>query len=213
MTAQPATTDRHAEVDRAAVAAKAASLLLRYPDAEVLATLPTLRAAVSTLPTRLAEPLSTVVDHYATAPVGELTARYVETFDFRRRCALHLTYYTHGDTRDRGEALVRFAAAYRSVGLEVIGGELPDHLPTVLDLAATAGDLGWQLLREHRVGIELLAAALERDGSVYRHVLAAVRRLLPAPAPEDMTAAATLAAAGPPVERVGLAPYGAGGHR
>jgi nitrate reductase delta subunit len=195
------------------VAAKAASLLLRYPDAEVVALLPTLRAAVGGLPAQVAEPLSVVVDHHRAAAPGELAARYVETFDFRRRCALHLTYYTHGDTRDRGEALVRFAAAYRSAGYEVADGELPDHLPTVLDLAACAGEVGWALLREHRVGVELLGAALERDGSVYRHVLTAVRRLLPAAAREDITAAAALAAAGPPVERVGLAPYGAGGPR
>ncbi|HEX6076085.1 MAG TPA: nitrate reductase molybdenum cofactor assembly chaperone [Micromonosporaceae bacterium] len=199
--------------DQSAVAAKAASLLLRYPDAVVLDTLPTLRAALTRLPRHLAEPLSLVADHHAAAVPGELAARYVETFDFRRRCALHLTYYTHGDTRTRGEALVRFAAVYRSVGYEVAGGELPDHLPTVLDLAATTGEVGWALLREHRVGIELLGAALERDGSVYRHVLAAVRSMLPAAAREDITAAAALAAAGPPMERVGLVPYGAGGPR
>jgi nitrate reductase delta subunit len=199
--------------DQPAVAAKAASLLLRYPDTEMLATVPTLRAAVSELPSRLAEPLSVVADHYAATPPGELAARYVETFDFRRRCALHLTFYTHGDTRARGEALVRFAAAYQSAGYEVVGGELPDHLPTVLDLAASAGEIGWALLRQHRVGVELLGAALERDGSVHRHVLVAVRRLLPAAAREDITAAATLAATGPPAERVGLAPYGAGGPR
>lgn len=199
--------------DSRAVTAKAASLLLRYPDAEVIEALPTLRAAVVALPSRLAEPLAVVTDHLAAGRSGELASRYVETFDFRRRCCLYLTYYTHGDTRARGEALVRFAAAYRSVGLAIDGGELPDHLPTVLDLAATSGEAGWRLLREHRVGIELLGATLEQDGSVYRHAVEAVRRLLPAPAHQDMAAAAALAAAGPPAERVGLAPYHAGGQR
>ena len=194
--------------DPRAVAAKAASLLLRYPDSAVLAALPTLRAAVAGLPSDLAVPLSTLVAHYERTSPEDLAATYVETFDFRRRCCLYLTYYTHGDTRQRGEALLRFAQAYRSVGLAVDGGELPDHLPTVLDLAATCGEPGWRLLTEHRVALDLLVAALERDRSVYTHAVEPVRRLLPPPAPRDLAAAAALAASGPPAERVGLAPYG-----
>lgn len=189
-----------------AVAARAASLLLRYPDAEVLATLPTVRAAIAELPPRLAAPLSAVAEHRAATPPTGLAVSYVDTFDFRRRCCLHLTYYTAGDTRDRGAALVTFATAYRRAGLAVTGGELPDYLPAVLDLAA-AHEAGWGLLRDHRVGIDLLAAALERDGSVYAHAVRAVRLLLPPPGPGDLAAATRLAHAGPPAEQVGLEPY------
>lgn len=189
-----------------AVAARAASLLLRYPDPEALAALPVLRAAVAELPPRLAAPLSIVVDHRAATPATELAASYVETFDFRRRCSLHLTYYTHGDTRARGAALVAFAGAYRRAGLAVDGGELPDYLPAVLDLAAV-DEGGWRLLREHRVGLDLLAAALDRDRSVYAHAVQAVRLLLPPPGPADLAAAAGLARSGPPAEQVGLQPY------
>jgi nitrate reductase delta subunit len=195
-----------------AVAARAASLLLRYPDAEVLAALPTVRAAVADLPATVAAALGEVAAHRADADPVQLASEYVALFDFRRRCALHLTYYTHGDTRARGQALATFAAAYRSVGLAVDGGELPDYLPAVLDLAA-AHDNGWRLLREHRVGLDLLEAALERERSVYARAVGAVRRLLPPAAPADLAAAARLARTGPPAEQVGLQPYPAPGGR
>src|SRR5512142_2508396 len=116
-----------------AVAARAASLLLRYPDAEVLGALPAVRAALDELPAAAAAPLREVAAHRSAGDPGALAAEYVRLFDFRRRCCLHLTYYTAGDTRRRGEALVGFADAYRAAGLAVVGGELPDYLPAVLD--------------------------------------------------------------------------------
>ena len=72
-----------------AVAAKAVSLLLRYPDREVLAAMPALRAALPELPERLAEPLSIVERHRAAGDPTALAVEYVELFDLRRRCCLH----------------------------------------------------------------------------------------------------------------------------
>ncbi|MGW4502133.1 nitrate reductase molybdenum cofactor assembly chaperone [Micromonospora sp. NPDC004336] len=190
-----------------AVAARAASLLLRYPDDEVMAALPVLRAALDELPAAVAGPLREVVAYRAGTEPGRLRSEYVELFDFRRRCCLHLTYYTCGDTRKRGEALVGFTAAYKRAGLEVVDGELPDFLPAVLDLSAV-DDGGWRLLRDNRVGLDLLVAALEREGSGYRHAVAAVREMLPPAGPADLAAAARLARTGPPVEQVGLEPFG-----
>jgi nitrate reductase delta subunit len=189
------------------VGARAASLLLRYPDAEVLATVPTITAALDGLPDSVAGPLRLVAAHHAATDAGVLATEYVELFDFRRRCCLHLTYYTAGDTRLRGEALVGFADAYREAGLRVCDGELPDYLPAVLDLAATE-DAGWRLLREHRVGLDLLTQALAIVDSVYQYALEAVRAMLPAAQPSDVAAAARLARAGPPQESVGLEPFG-----
>jgi nitrate reductase delta subunit len=131
----------------------------------------------------------------------------VELFDFRRRCCLYLTYYTAGDTRRRGEALADFATTYRTAGLQVAGGELPDYLPAVLDLAA-ADDAGWRLLREHRVGLDLLGEALAAARSVYQQAVRAVLHMLPTAAPADRAAATRLARTGPPQELVGLEPYG-----
>ena len=190
-----------------AVAAKAVSLLLRYPEREVLAALPALRAALPELPERLAEPLSIVERHRAAGDPTTLAVEYVELFDLRRRCCLHLSYYTAGDTRKRGEALLEFAAAYKATGFEVEGGELPDYLPAVLDLAAQAGDAAWVLLRAHRIGLDLLFQALDASGSVYRHAVAAIIALLPPPSRADLAAAVALARSGPPREEVGLQPF------
>jgi nitrate reductase molybdenum cofactor assembly chaperone NarJ/NarW len=198
-----------------AVAARAVSLLLRYPDGDTLAAVPTILVALGGLPAAVGGELRHVADHRRGADRTALAGEYVQLFDFRRRCCLHLTYYTCGDTRNRGEALVRFASAYRQAGLSVADGELPDYLPAVLDLAA-ADEAGWRLLREHRVGLDLLAAALAREGSVYRHAVDALRALLPAAGPGDLEAASRLAREGPPREMVGLegfAPARASGGR
>jgi nitrate reductase delta subunit len=187
------------------VAARAASLLLRYPDPDTLGVLPTLLPALEVLPDGVAHRLRTLAEHRAGTDAVRLADEYVQQFDFRRRCCLHLTYYTAGDTRRRGEALVLFTAGYKAAGLEVVDGELPDYLPAVLDLAAVHDD-GWRLLRENRVGLDLLTGALE--DSVYRHAVEAVRAMLPPPQPGDIAAAVRLAQTGPPVEHVGLEPFG-----
>lgn len=189
------------------IAARAASLLLRYPDRETLTILPTLVAALDEVPATVAEPLRVVAGHRRDGDPATLAAGYVDLFDFRRRCCLHLTYYTAGDTRKRGEALVLFAAGYKRAGVEVVDGELPDYLPAVLDLAAV-DDAGWRLLRENRVGLDLLAKALTAEKSVYRQAIEAVRAMLPPAQPGDIEAAMRLARTGPPVERVGLEPFG-----
>jgi nitrate reductase delta subunit len=188
---------------QSAVAAKAASFLLRYPDADTLAVVPTILSALEGLPAIVGGGLRRVAEHRRDADPTALASEYVHLFDFRRRCCLHLTYYTCGDTRNRGEALVHFAAAYRQAALSVAGGELPDFLPAVLDLAV-ADEAGWRLLREHRVGLDLLAAALAQERSVYRHAVVALRGLLPAADPDELEAASRLAREGPPREMVGL---------
>jgi nitrate reductase delta subunit len=189
------------------VAAMAASLLLRYPDTKVLLATQAIRAAVAGLPPSLSEPLGRVTVHRAATHPTALAAEYVELFDLRRRCCLYLSYYTAGDTRNRGRELLRFAAAFREAGYEVEGGELPDFLPAVLELAAHAGAPGWALLREHRIGLDLLAEALSSEQSVYRYVVRAILAMLPPPRPADRLAAAALARSGPPQEQVGMEPF------
>jgi nitrate reductase molybdenum cofactor assembly chaperone len=62
---------------------------------------------------------------------------YVETFDMRRRNTMSLTYWTAGDTRNRGREMLVFATAYRDAGVEPPRKDAPDHLPVVLELPAT----------------------------------------------------------------------------
>ncbi|CAL9342760.1 hypothetical protein SUDANB105_00307 [Streptomyces sp. enrichment culture] len=188
------------------------SLLLQYPDAELADARPELTATVEALPSSPAAGHLAAFTTWFTGQEPETLERhYVEVFDLRRKSGLHLTYYLHGDTRRRGMALLGLAQRYRAAGWDTDGGELPDHLPVVLEFAALAGPrAGEAPLRQHRRGLELIRRALTDAGSPYRHVLAALLTLLPPPTEADLRAVAELAAQGPPDEDVGLDPYGAG---
>ena len=141
-------------------------------------------------------------------PLPELATAYVETFDHQRRCCLYLTYVQHGDTRRRGVALLRFKTAYRAAGMELTDEELPDHLAVVLEFGATVDPAAaWELLLDHRAGVELLRLALTDAGSPWAAVAQAVCATLPPLHGRDREAVLRLAAAGPPGEEVGLAPF------
>ncbi|MFB7265623.1 nitrate reductase molybdenum cofactor assembly chaperone, partial [Streptomyces nojiriensis] len=120
--------ERHARV-----ACQAAAVLLQYPDETVRDRVPLVAGAVATLPSGAARTaLTGFLDHLAATPPRELAEHYVATFDRRRRCCLHLTWWTDGETRRRGQALATLKDRYRRHGLELGGTELPDYLPVVL---------------------------------------------------------------------------------
>lgn len=202
------------EAHRQAVAWQAVSLLLEYPEQLLLDRVPMLRDAVADLPTDVGGPLGAFLDQLAgEGALAALQAEYVDTFDVTRRCCLHLTYFTHGDTRKRGVALVQFKQAYRRAGVELADeqAELPDHLCVVLEFGATCdADTAWKLLNDHRVGIELLHRALVKRDSSWLPVVEALRATLPALDGDDEVALRRLIAQGPPQEQVGLdsSPYG-----
>lgn len=190
------------------------SLLMSYPDAELLRRTPLLRKALRAVPEPVAAPLRDFLDHLDRTPLAELEADYVATFDHRKKFSPYLTYFAYGDTRKRGMALLRFKHAYRAAGLELGDDELPDHLAVVLEFAAT-GDAGagQRLLIEHRAGLELMRIGLREAGSPWAAVLTSVSATLPPLHGRDHDAVARLAAEGPPEEEVGLAPYVLGGTR
>ncbi|WP_109471296.1 nitrate reductase molybdenum cofactor assembly chaperone [Ornithinimicrobium cavernae] len=183
------------------------SLLLDYPEPALVERLPVLREAAAALSSQTAEPLGRFLDHVASTDLGVLQQDYVDTFDVTRKCALHLTYFLHGDTRNRGVALVQFKQLYRQHGVELSDNdaELPDHLAVVLEFgAAVAPDAAWKVLNDHRVGIELLRRALLHRDSPWADVVQAVRATLPELQGDDTEALARLIAEGPPQEMVGL---------
>jgi nitrate reductase molybdenum cofactor assembly chaperone len=191
---------------------QAASVCLQYPDAALLALLPTVRRAVDELsPGRARDRLTAFLDTADATTPARAAQHYVEVFDTRRRCCLYLTWWSDGETRRRGAALAGLKARYRAAGAEFHGNELPDYLPAVLEFAATA-DLtdGLALLQEHRAAVELLRLALVEAGTPYAAPVEAVCALLPGPSPADVAAAKALARRGPPREQVGLdlAPFG-----
>ena len=185
------------------------SFVLRYPSPDVVAAREQVAAEVAGLPDG---PVGAALERFLAGWTGDATtlaAGYVETFDLRRRASLYLTYYAHGDTRERGMALLRLKKLYRAAGLPLESSELPDHLTVMLAFAALAPDgHGEALLAEHRAAIELLRLSLHDLESPYGHVLDAIAACLPSLGVGDRAEVARLAREGPPDEAVGLEPYG-----
>jgi nitrate reductase molybdenum cofactor assembly chaperone NarJ/NarW len=192
-----------------AVIRQSAAMLLTYPDRAFYDRLPLVRAAAAGLEARsVRERLTEFCEHAGGTSELKLGENYVATFDLKRKRALHLTYYTDGDTRRRGHALARIKEIYGACGWRLDAVELPDHLAVVLEFAARGDAVqGERLLGRFQSGIELLRAALHDCASPYAAVLDAVAATLPPP-DEARREAARLAAAGPPAEDVGLDPYG-----
>ncbi len=157
-------------------ALKLTSLFLQYPSAslqEAAASVPDVRIAGRRR--RDEERLRSFCSWYASRPLGELQRLYVDAFDFTKGCSLHLTYHVHGDRRQRGLAMLELKEAYRGLGFEPPGDELPDYLPLMLEFAALApGGAGRDLLEDNRVSIELVRGALRRDDSPFAPLLEVV---------------------------------------
>lgn len=114
--------------------------LLSYPDAALRAHLPEMQAALhaerALSPGRLTE-LDAFIQRLARRKPLEAEADHVELFDRGRGTALHLFEHVHGDSRDRGPAMVDLCRTYEAAGLYLSSGELPDHLPVVLQYVST----------------------------------------------------------------------------
>ena len=187
---------------------QSSALLLAYPDEDSVARMVLVEPAADALPEHARAPLLTVASHILGRPLIQAQQEYVQTFDWKRRRALFLSYWTAGDTRNRGQAILRFARAYRDAGVAPPSDELADHLAVVLEFAATVdGAIGYDLLAEHRTPLAMLRDALAEARSPYALVVGAVCSTLPQPGPDDLAAARRLAATGPPVEAVGLQPF------
>lgn len=193
------------------------SVLLGYPDDDLLAVGDDLAAAVRDLPDSVpAGHLRRFWAAFAALDPATARARYVEAFDLRRSTAPYLSYYLHGDTRRRGLALLAIKQQYRACGFDPPEDELPDHLPLVLEFAARAGPgVGEGVLRRHRAGLEVIRRALAERGSEWAAVLDAVDALL-GPLPGGARAAADEhARTGAPADTVGADlpphPYGPDG--
>lgn len=181
------------------------SLLLRYPDEKLFALMPQIRELAQGIPQEARTEIEQFLEYLDSTDAGAVQRHYVETVDMKRKCSPYLTYWTHGDTRNRGMALLHFKEAYHEAGLTIDERELPDHLAVVLEFAASGdAELGNALLAEHRSVIALLHEALAAIGSPYAHVVAAVLTTISALTPEDELLMQRLASTGPPTEMVGV---------
>lgn len=114
--------------------------LLAYPDQEMRGYLGDMRAILRSELALSAERLQEIdglINSLVTADPLGAEAGYVELFDRGRATSLHLFEHVHGDSRDRGPAMIDLAQTYEKAGLYLAPGELPDYLPAVLEFVST----------------------------------------------------------------------------
>lgn len=115
---------------------KAFSALLSYPSEDMRRALPEIAEIVRTAP--LLDPprrddLLALIDELADGELLAAEERYVDLFDRGRALSLHLFEHLHGESRDRGAAMVELKQLYEQAGFELTSRELPDYLPVVLE--------------------------------------------------------------------------------
>ncbi len=120
---------------------KILSLLLSYPSQEVRAGQDELKAAVaeetSLLSPGMRKLLDNLIDDICKGDLYEAQERYVHLFDRTRSLSLHLFEHVHGESRDRGQAMVDLLKMYEDNGFEIDAKELPDYLPLFLEFLST----------------------------------------------------------------------------
>ena len=122
---------------------KVLSALLSYPTADLAAAAPELRSAVAEtpgLPVAVADALLGLISEVEGRDLYELQEAYVALFDRGRHLSLHLFEHVHGESRDRGQAMVDLVDAYRAHGFELAARELPDYLPLFLEFLSQVPD-------------------------------------------------------------------------
>jgi nitrate reductase delta subunit len=155
--------------------------LLSYPDDALRAHLDELRRALQSeaalRPARSAE-VEALIDSLAAQNAIDAEADYVQLFDSGRRTSLHLFEHVHGDSRDRGPAMIDLAQTFEAAGLYLAEGEMPDHLPVVLEYASTQPPREAQaFLAEMAHIFNVIFSALDKRRSRYASVLGALIEL------------------------------------
>lgn len=166
--------------------------VLSYPDASRRAAMPELAMvleAEAALSPRAAGKVLGLMAAIGNGEPLEVEAAYVEVFDRGRSTCLHLFEHVHGDSRDRGPAMIDLLQTYEQQGLFLGDNELPDYLPVVLEFASTLD------ARQARAFI-----------GEFAHILNAIHTaLVKRAAPHACVISSLLELAGEPVQQVQLA--------
>ena len=146
---------------------RAMAALLSYPEAGLVAALPAIRDQV--------KGVAALLDELENEPLHVLQEHYVALFDRSRALSLHLFEHVHGESRDRGQAMVDLARTYAARGWRVAGNELPDYLPAFLEFISLLPDReGRNFLNETSDVLRALGDRLAERGSHYALVFAAL---------------------------------------
>jgi nitrate reductase molybdenum cofactor assembly chaperone NarJ/NarW len=156
---------------------KALSALLSYPTEELRHAASEISAEITAMPAipgRIRDQLQKLVKEVADGDLYDLQERYVLLFDRTRSLSLHLFEHVHGESRDRGQAMIDLKSLYERYGLMIDGRELPDFLPVFLEfLSMLPLDEARRLLGQTAHIVEALTERLEKRKSPYAPVLSA----------------------------------------
>jgi len=172
---------------------KVLSALLSYPTAQLQEAMPELTAAIgqeALLDTAVCRQLERLMNEIATGDLYDLQERYVLLFDRTRSLSLHLFEHVHGESRDRGQALIDLKSLYENGGLEIEAAELPDFLPLFLEFLSTRPRAeAYELLGQPAYIFAVLAERLHKRQSDYEAVFRALTALAACkPKAEDISA-------------------------
>jgi nitrate reductase delta subunit len=162
---------------------KVLGALLVYPERELIESLDEMTAileAEGTLPNAERRALAALMADLGSSDLMDAQARYVALFDQSRSLSLHLYEHSHGESRERGQAMVNLLNHYRANGLEPDPSELPDFLPLFLEFLSTRpASEARALLGQAVEVVALLRARLERRDAAYAAVFRAIEALAP----------------------------------
>jgi nitrate reductase delta subunit len=157
---------------------RALAVMLSYPTAEAAALVPSAMAALAVggiVPMAVVRRLAPLARELANDDLYDVQARYVDLFDRSRSLSLQLYEHIHGESRDRGQAMVELLKLYYSHGLELTAKELPDHLPVFLEfLSQRPPDEAAALLGQAAHVLEALRERLKKRNSIYALVFDAL---------------------------------------
>lgn len=160
---------------------KALSLLLSYPSRELQETMPAIAAVLADdhrLSSDMQADLDSLALRLAREDLYDLQESYVALFDRSRTLSLNLFEHVHGESRDRGGAMVSLIETYRESGFEPATSELPDHLPVLLEFLSTRPVAEVQeTLADAAHILDALGARLQRRESGYSAAFAALLQL------------------------------------
>lgn len=160
---------------------KAISLVLSYPTLELQHAMPEIAgvlAADSRLTAAARRALRPLVDDLTSRDIYDLQEQYVMLFDRSRTLSLNLFEHVHGESRDRGGAMVSLMETYRNSGFEPVTTELPDHLPVLLEFLSTQPiEEAQDILADAAHIFQALSERLDRRDSPFGAVFAALQQL------------------------------------
>ncbi|MCF6233841.1 MAG: nitrate reductase molybdenum cofactor assembly chaperone [Rhodobacteraceae bacterium] len=160
---------------------KSLSLLLSYPTVELQQAMPEI-GGILAADNRLSGPMQSalrpIVKALEARDIYDLQEEYVMLFDRSRTLSLNLFEHIHGESRDRGGAMVSLVETYREAGIDPISSELPDHLPVLLEyLSLQSASEMREVLADAAHILETLNVRLTRRESNYNAVFAALLQL------------------------------------